>query len=94
MILFLLCLSILHKNPVMHQARKACSLVSIKKVFRSLKQPFHIFYKIFKWLQSGFFFNIYIKYVGKQFLTVWNSGFLVDLGPIAFLTYLQNIFLY
>lgn len=93
MILFLLCLSILHKNPVMHQARKDCSLVSIKNVFRSLKQPFHIFIRYLNG-NNQFFFNIYIKYVGKQFLTVWNSGFHVDLGPVAFLTYLQNIFLY
>lgn len=82
----------MHKNPVMHQARKACSLGSIKKCLQKPKAAFS--YSFIRYLNdcNQAFCNICIKYVGKQFLTIYNSGFHVDLGPYAFLMYLQKLF--
>lgn len=78
----------------MHQARKACSLISIKKHLQKPKAAFS--YHFIRYLNdySQAVCNIYIKYVGKQFLTNCNSGFHVALGPYAFLIYLQNFFLH
>lgn len=84
MILFLLCLSILHKNPVMHRARKACSLVSIKKCLQKPRAAFSYYFIGHLNGYNQIFCNVDIKYVGKQCLIVWNSGFHVDLGPFAF----------